>query len=93
MDFSAIFHQVATWTFRAAIAGGAAGVAYLALRGDADMPGARMVAAQRAPLSAEASPCRPIGQMANGELVYSMDCEALPTEPASPAIGPAATAN
>ncbi len=91
LNFSAIFHQFATWTFRAAIAGGIVGVIYLAMRGDVDMPGAQLVAAQRAMSAAEAVPCQPIGQTATGELVYSMDCETLPA--AAPALGPAANAN
>lgn len=90
MDFSAIFHQIATWSFRAAIAGGLVAVVYLAQRGDTDLPGARIVAAERAAASG-VTPCQPIGQMADGELVYSMDCESLP----SPAVtsGPAASAD
>ncbi len=79
MDFSAIFHQIGTWSLRAAVLGGIVGVGYLTFRGDADMPGARLAAAERpAPIS-DTSPCQPIGQMASGELVYSMDCETLPT--------------
>lgn len=81
VNFSALFHQFATWTFRAAIVGGLVGVAYLAMRGDADMPGKRLVASQTATLSGDALPCQPIGHTADGELVYSMDCEQLPAEP------------
>ncbi|MFC0241213.1 hypothetical protein [Rhodopseudomonas telluris] len=84
MNFSAIFHQFATWTFRAAIAGGLVGVVYFAFRGDADMPGAQLVTAQHAASVSDALPCQPIGQMANGELVYSMDCVSPPLESASP---------
>ncbi|MCG6203105.1 hypothetical protein LPW26_00520 [Rhodopseudomonas sp. HC1] len=90
MNFSAIFHQFATWLFRASIAAGLVGVVYLALHGDGDMPGKRMVAAQTATLPPD-TPCQPIGQTTAGELVYSMDCEALPGEP--PALGAAASAN
>lgn len=84
MNFSALFHLFATWTFRAAIVAGLIGVVYLAFRGDADMPGAKLVAAQRAAAGGEAQPCWPIGQMASGERVYSMDCEVLPAEAAAP---------
>ncbi|WP_322516489.1 hypothetical protein SR870_02580 [Rhodopseudomonas palustris] len=92
MNFSARFHQFATWSFRAAIVGGLVGVAYLAMRGDADMPGARLVAAQTAVPAVGFPPCQPIGYTAEGELVYSMDCEQLPAEPAANAPIPAPTA-
>ncbi|ABD08135.1 conserved hypothetical protein [Rhodopseudomonas palustris HaA2] len=92
MNFSAVFHQFATWSFRAAIVGGLVGVAYLAMRGDADMPGARLVAAQTAAPAADFPPCQPIGYTTEGELVYSMDCEQLPTAPAASAPIPAPVA-
>jgi hypothetical protein len=91
LNFSAIFHQFATWTFRAAITGGLLGVIYLATRGDTDLPGAQLVAAQRAMSATDAAPCQPIGQTATGELVYSMDCETLPA--AASGLGPTAKAN
>ncbi|MGO3929499.1 hypothetical protein [Rhodopseudomonas pseudopalustris] len=84
MNFSALFHQFATWSFRAAILGGLLGVVYLAMRGDADMPGARLVASQAGTPNTQVgdfAPCQPIGQTADGELVYSMDCEQTPAEP------------
>jgi hypothetical protein len=81
VNFSDVFHQFATWLFRAAIVGGLIGAAYLAMRGGADMPGARLVAAQTDQPAADFAPCQPIAQTAAGELVYSMDCEQVPGEP------------
>ncbi|MGP9811932.1 hypothetical protein ACTZWT_10510 [Rhodopseudomonas sp. NSM] len=90
MNFSALLHQFATWSFRIAIAGGLVGVAYLAMRGDADMPGARLVAAQTAAPAVDFPPCQPIGYTTEGELVYSMDCEQLPVGPDAGAPAPPA---
>jgi hypothetical protein len=80
MDFSTLFHGVSTWLFRIAILGGVIGFGYFYMNGDGGLPGARMAAEQ---LQNAAPACQPIGHTARDELVFSMDCEALPAGAAS----------
>jgi hypothetical protein len=81
LDFSTIFHTTSVWLFRIAILGGLAGAGYLYMTTDKGMPDAQFDAAPRYTSAADGSTteCQPIGHTARGELIYSMDCEQLPT--------------
>ncbi|AVT75990.1 hypothetical protein [Rhodopseudomonas palustris] len=82
MDFSTAFHQTSVWMFRLAFVGAAVGIGYIVMTKQDETP-ATAPASIAAPIDDGVTGCKPIGQTASGKLVYSMDCEQLPSADAA----------